>query len=66
MSNEERQRTLRRAGSEPAEAETQEGARESRERMRREEAAAEKEQRREGDQPTPLPEVPGEPPRPRR
>lgn len=66
MSNEERQRILRRAGSEPAEAERQEGARESRERLRRDEGAADAEQGGAGDEPTPLAEDPGDPPRPRR
>lgn len=66
MSSEERQRTLRRAGAEPGEAEKQEGAREGRKQKRLEEAALESEQGSSDEGDTPLAEVPGEPPRPRR
>jgi len=68
MSNEDRQRILRRAGSQPAEAETSTRARESREAKRREDAQLEREQRpgEADDQPTPLGEDPEGPPRPRR
>ncbi len=66
MSGEERQRILRRAGNNPpAEAEQQEQARESRERVRAEEAqrAAEDDAAVE---PTPVAETDDGPPRPRR
>ncbi len=66
MSNEERQRTLRQAGSEPAEAEKQEGARSSRERKAREDAEKATRGEDRGEESTPMPEVPGEQPRPRR
>jgi hypothetical protein len=68
MSNEDRQRILRRAGSQPAEAETATRARESREAKRREDAQLEREPRpgEPDDQPTPLGEDPQGPPRPRR
>jgi hypothetical protein len=56
MSNEDRQRILRRAGSQPAEAETTTRARDSREAKRREDAQLER----------PLGEDPQGPPRPRR
>lgn len=66
MSNEERQRILREAGSRPAEAEKQEGARESRERLARHEGEREAEQQRSPEEPTPLPEDDETTPRPRR
>lgn len=67
MSNEDRQRILRRAGSQPAEAETATRARESREAKRREDAELEREQPGDPeDQPGPLGEDPDGPPRPRR
>ena len=68
MSNEERQRTLRRAGSQPAQAETSTRARESREAKRREDAELERQQPpgEPEEQPTPLGEDPQGPPRPRR
>jgi hypothetical protein len=66
MSSEERQRIIRRAGAEPAEAEKQEGARESRKKKRLEDADLESEQARSDQGDTPLTEVPGHPPRPRR
>lgn len=66
MSNEERQRTLRRAGSDPAEAETQEGARSSRERKAREDAEAAARHDDDGEEGTPMAEAPGDQPRPRR
>ncbi len=67
MSNEERQRILREAGSAPAEAEKQEGARTSRERLRREEAQREAEDGGPTDSPKPLAEDDDDAaPRPRR
>ncbi|HEV2075064.1 MAG TPA: hypothetical protein VGR10_02385 [Thermoleophilaceae bacterium] len=66
MAGEERQRTLRRAGSEPAEAEKQEGARESRERKAQKDAEAAAAQDDRGEEHTPLAEDPGDQPRPRR
>jgi hypothetical protein len=68
MSNEDRQRILRRAGSQPAEAETTIRARDSREAKRREDAQLEREQPpgEPEDQPKPLGEDPQGPPRPRR
>lgn len=66
MSNEERQRTVRHAGSDPAEAEKQEGARSSRERKAREDAEAARQGEDRGEEHTPMAEVPGEQPRPRR
>jgi hypothetical protein len=67
MSNEDRQRILRRAGSQPAEAETATRARESREAKRQEDSQLEREQPpRPEDQPRPLGEDPEGPPRPRR
>jgi hypothetical protein len=68
MSNEDRQRILRRAGSQPAETETTTRARESREAKRQEDAQLEREQSHDepGDQPQPLSEDPQGPPRPRR
>jgi hypothetical protein len=66
MSSEERQRILRRAGSTPAEAEKQERAKSSRKAKRVEDARIESEQEASGENPTPLPEGPEDPPRPRR
>jgi hypothetical protein len=66
MSNEERQRIIRRAGSEPAEAEEHEHAAASREAKAREDAEAQAGQRGSTDEATPLAEEEGEPPRPRR
>lgn len=66
MSNEERQRILRHTGSDPAEAEKQEGARSSRERKAREDAEAAARQDDDGEETTPMAEDPGDQPRPRR
>jgi hypothetical protein len=66
MSNEERQRIIRRAGSEPAEAEEHEHAAAGREAKAREDAEAQAGQRRSPDEGIPLAEDEGEPPRPRR
>jgi hypothetical protein len=66
MSNEERQRTLREAGSRPAEAEQEEDARRGRERLGRLEGERETEDRGSPDEPTPLPEDDETRPRPRR
>ena len=69
MSNEERQRILRQAGSRPAQAETEQAAQESHEAKRREEAEIRGEddvQPGERERPTPLAEEPEGPPRPRR
>jgi hypothetical protein len=68
VSNEDRQRILRRAGSQPAEAETTTRARESREAKRQEDAQLEREWQPPDPepQPTPLGEDPEGPPRPRR
>lgn len=67
MSSEDRQRILRRAGSKPAEAETQHRAHDSREAKRQEDAQLEREQRPDApDQPKPLSEDDQGPPRPRR
>lgn len=69
MSNEDRQRILRRAGSEPAEAQTQQQAQDSREAEREGEAElrdeTEDSPKRDGQQ-VPLAEDPEGPPRPRR
>jgi hypothetical protein len=66
MSSEERQRILRRAGNSPAEAEKQQGAQDSRERKASEDAEAAAGTEDRGDEHTPLAEVPGGQPRPRR
>ncbi|MFL5820472.1 MAG: hypothetical protein ACJ76S_07295 [Solirubrobacteraceae bacterium] len=68
MSNEDRQRILRRAGSQPAEAETRTRARDSREATRREDAELEGEEPpgEPESQPAPLAEDSEGPPRPRR
>jgi hypothetical protein len=66
MSDESRQRIIRRAGSQPAEAELQEGARESREAATREDAERQGTKPGEEKGPTPLAEDRGGPPRPRR
>jgi hypothetical protein len=68
MSNEDRQRVIRRAGFKPAQAETEERARKSREAKREEEAELQR-QAADGaaeDKSSPLAEDPGGPPRPRR
>ena len=66
MSSEERQRILRREGSEPAEAERQEGARGGREALSREEAERRSEERPDSAQATPAAEDDADRPRPRR
>ena len=66
MSNEERQRTLREAGSRPAQAEKEEGARSSSEELGREQAEREAEQRPTPEVPAPLAEESEDRPRPRR
>ena len=66
MSNEERQRILREAGSRPGEAEKQEGARESRQELGRDNAEAEGGQQPSPDERAPLAEDDESRPRPRR
>lgn len=66
MSNEERQRTLRRAGAQPAEAEKQQGARESRQRKALEDAEVDAGQDDRGEEHAPLAEDSEDAPRPRR
>jgi hypothetical protein len=68
MSNEDRQRVIRRAGFKPAQAETEERAQKSREAKREEDAELAREAG-DGDsagKSTPLAEDPAGPPRPRR
>jgi len=65
MSNEERQRILREAGSRPAEAEKEDKAREAKQ-AREDEPPRKLGRRPPTEEPRPLPEDPGGPPRPRR
>ena len=68
MSNEDRQRVIRRAGFEPAEAETQDRARKSRQAKAEEEAELQRRAPEGGTEaePSPLAEDAEGPPRPRR
>jgi hypothetical protein len=68
MSNEDRQRVIRRAGFQPAQAETEERAQKSREAKREEDAKLQREaaDRATEGKSTPLAEDPAGPPRPRR
>jgi hypothetical protein len=68
MSNEDRQRVIRRAGFKPAQAETEERAQKSREAKREEDAELQRQAADEDTEgkSTPLAEDPGGPPRPRR